>query len=57
VGELLSEPEALHKLVLGGNNLATNIARSGHSESMTYDVATGPIAVYARKLKLRSAIG
>jgi signal transduction histidine kinase len=57
VGSLLEEPGSLPKLVLGGNNLATNIARSGHSESMTYDVATGPIAEYARKLKIRSAIG
>jgi signal transduction histidine kinase len=56
-GDLLSTPAALHRLVLGGNNLVTNIARSGQSESMTYDVATGPIAVYARKLKIRSAIG
>lgn len=57
VGEFLLEPEALHKPMLGGINLATNIARSGRSESMTYDVGTGPIAVYARKLKIRSAIG
>jgi signal transduction histidine kinase len=57
VGSLFQEPGSLPKLVLGGNNLATNIARSGHSESMTYDVATGPIALYARKLEIRSAIG
>jgi signal transduction histidine kinase len=48
---------ALHRLVLGGNNLVTKILRSGNSESITYDVATGPIAAYARELHIRSAIG
>jgi signal transduction histidine kinase len=57
VGDHLPLSCALHRLVLGGNNLVTNIVRSGHSESMTYDVATGPIAAYARELGIRSAIG
>jgi signal transduction histidine kinase len=43
--------------MLGGNNLVTNLVRSGRTESMTYDVATGPIAAYARELGIHRAIG
>jgi signal transduction histidine kinase len=57
VGEHLPQTDALHRLMLGGNNLVTNILRSGRSESMTYDIATGPIAAYARQLGIRGAIG
>jgi PAS domain S-box-containing protein len=45
------------RLKLGGDNLASNILRSGHPESMSYDDASGPIAVFARRLALRSAVG
>ena len=37
VGDHLPLYCALHRLVLGGNNLVTNIVRSCHSESMTYE--------------------
>jgi signal transduction histidine kinase len=57
VGDHLPASGALPRLVLGGNNLVTQIVRSGHPESMTYDVATGPIAAHARELNLLSAIG
>ncbi len=57
VGDHLPASFAQHRLVLGGDNLVTNVARSGHSESMTYDIATGPIAAYARELGIRRAIG
>jgi signal transduction histidine kinase len=56
-GEHLPVSGVPHRLMLGGNNLVTNIVRSGHSESMTYDVATGPIGAYARELGIHSAIG
>jgi hypothetical protein len=36
------------RLNLGGDHLASNILRSGHPESMSYDDASGPIAVFAR---------
>src|SRR5215475_6637989 len=49
--------EPARRLGLGGNNLVTNIVRSGRTESMTYDVATGPIAAYARELGIHRAIG
>jgi PAS domain S-box-containing protein len=44
-------------LKLGGDNLASKILRSGQPESMSYDDASGPIAVFARRLALRSAVG
>jgi PAS domain S-box-containing protein len=45
------------RLILGGVNLASQIVHSGRPESMSYDNATGPIAVFARRLGLRSAVG
>ena len=45
------------RLKLGGDNLASKILRSGQPESMSYDNASGPIAVFARRLALRSAVG
>jgi signal transduction histidine kinase len=45
------------RLALGGNNLASKIMASGQPESMSYDDASGPIAVFARKLALRCAEG
>ncbi len=57
VGEHLPVSDTLDRLVLGGNNLVTNILRSGHSESISYDIATGPIASFARELGIHSAVG
>jgi PAS domain S-box-containing protein len=46
------------RLKLGGDNLASNILRSGQPESMSYDDnGSGPIAVFARRLALHSAVG
>jgi signal transduction histidine kinase len=45
------------RLKLGGDNLASKILRSGRPESMNYDDATGPIAGFARRTGLRSAVG
>jgi signal transduction histidine kinase len=45
------------RFALGGNNLATNILRSGHSESMSYDNASGAIVSVARMLGLCSGVG
>jgi PAS domain S-box-containing protein len=45
------------RLKLGGNNLASRILGNGRPESMSYDDASGPIAVFARRLGLRSAVG
>ena len=45
------------RLKLGGDNLASKILRSGQPESMSYDNASGPIAVFARRLPLGSAVG
>jgi PAS domain S-box-containing protein len=45
------------RLELGGNNLASRILASGRPESMSYDDASGPIAVFANRLGLHSAGG
>jgi PAS domain S-box-containing protein len=45
------------RLSLGGINLASKILDSRGPESMSYDNASGPIAVFARGLGLRSAVG
>ena len=45
------------QLRLGGDNLASKILASGQPESMSYDHASGPIAVFASKLGLHSAVG
>jgi signal transduction histidine kinase len=42
---------------VGGDNLVTNMVRSGHPESMSYDMATGPIADFARQLGIHCAVG
>jgi signal transduction histidine kinase len=43
--------------MLGGENLASKIMASGRPEWMSYDDATGPIAVFGRRFGLRSAVG
>src|SRR5689334_20993037 len=45
------------RLMLGGENLASKIMASGRPEWMSYDNATGPIALFARRLGLQSAVG
>jgi signal transduction histidine kinase len=45
------------RLMLGGENLATKILGSGQPEWLDYDTATGPIAVFGRRLGLRNAAG
>jgi PAS domain S-box-containing protein len=45
------------RLKLGGDNLASKILHSGQPESMSYDDASGPIAMFAHRLALRSAVG
>jgi PAS domain S-box-containing protein len=45
------------RLRLGGDNLASKILGSGQPEAMSYDHASGPIAVFARRIGLRSAVG
>jgi PAS domain S-box-containing protein len=45
------------RLMLGGENLASKIRDSGRPEWMSYVDASGPIAVFARRLGLRSAVG
>src|ERR1700754_1924480 len=52
-----SSPLLGDRLTLGGDNLATKILRSGQPESMSYDNASGPIAEFARRMALRSAVG
>ncbi len=57
-GGSMQTPSLLEdRLMLGGENLASKILDSGRPERMTYDKATGPIAVFARRLGLRSAVG
>jgi PAS domain S-box-containing protein len=50
-------PRLGDRLRLGGDNLASNIVRSGRPESICYDAASGPIAALARTLGLRCAVG
>lgn len=45
------------RMKLGGENLASRILGSGRPEWMSYDVATGPVAAFARRLGLRTAVG
>jgi PAS domain S-box-containing protein len=56
-GGHISTSSVVDRLKLGGNNLASRILDSGRPESMSYDNATGPIAVFARRIGLRSAVG
>jgi PAS domain S-box-containing protein len=56
-GGSMQAPSLLEdRLMLGGENLASKILGSGRPEWMSYDNATGPIAVFARRLGLRSAV-
>jgi signal transduction histidine kinase len=57
VGERWCASNTLNRTVIGGNNLVTNIRRSGHSETMSYDVASGEIASFARVLGIESGVG
>jgi PAS domain S-box-containing protein len=52
-----SSPLLGDRLMLGGDNLASKILGSGQPESMSYDNASGPIAVFARRFELRCAVG
>src|SRR6195256_92745 len=45
------------RLTLGGANLASNILRSGQSESISYDAASGPIGAFACTLGLHCGVG
>jgi PAS domain S-box-containing protein len=57
-GGSMQTPSLLEdRLTLGGDNLASKILVSRRSEWMSYDKATGAIAVFARRLGLRSAVG
>jgi PAS domain S-box-containing protein len=56
-GGHISTASVVDRLKLGGNNLASRILDSGRPESMNYDNATGPIAVFGRRIGLRSAVG
>jgi signal transduction histidine kinase len=56
-GGALATAELGDRLRLGGNNLASTILRTGQSESMSYDDASGPIGVFAHTLGIRSAVG
>jgi signal transduction histidine kinase len=49
--------ELNNRLALGGNNLVSKILRTGRSEAMSYVNASGPTAAFARKLKIRNAVG
>jgi PAS domain S-box-containing protein len=57
-GGSIQTPSLLEdRLMLGGENLASKILDNGRPQWMSYDNATGPIAVFARRLGLRSAVG
>jgi PAS domain S-box-containing protein len=56
-GGHISTSSVVDRLKLGGNNLASRILDSGRPEAMSYDDATGPISVFARRIGLRSAVG
>jgi signal transduction histidine kinase len=56
-GGAMPAAELGDRLRLGGNNLASTILRSGQSESMSYDEASGPIGAFAHTLGIRSAVG
>jgi transcriptional regulator with GAF, ATPase, and Fis domain len=56
-GGAMPAAELGDRLRLGGNNLASAILRSGQSESMSYDHASGPIGAFAHTLGIRSAVG
>jgi signal transduction histidine kinase len=56
-GGAMPAAELGDRLRLGGNNLASTILRSGQSESMSYDDASGPIGAFAHTLGIRSAVG
>jgi PAS domain S-box-containing protein len=45
------------RLTLGGDNLASNILRSGQPESISYDAASGPIGAFACTLGLQCGVG
>ena len=57
VGGSISRSWDSIRLSLGGINLASKILDSRQPESMNYDNASGPIAVFARGLGLHSAVG
>ena len=57
VGGQMPTSALVDRLTLGGNNLASNILRSGRPDSISYDDASGPIATFARTLGIRSAVG
>ena len=57
VGGQIPTSALVDRLTLGGNNLASNILRSGRPDSISYDDASGPIATFARTLGIRSAVG
>jgi signal transduction histidine kinase len=56
-GGAMPTAELGDRLRLGGNNLASTILRSGQSESMSYDDASGPVGAFAHTLGIRSAVG
>jgi signal transduction histidine kinase len=56
-GGHISTSSVVDRFKLGGNNLASRILSNGRPESMNYDDASGPIAVFARRIGLRSAVG
>jgi PAS domain S-box-containing protein len=56
-GHMQTTPLLADRIALGGENLASKIFASGQAESMSYDNATGPIAAFARRIGLRSAVG
>jgi signal transduction histidine kinase len=56
-GPMQATPLLAERIALGGDNLASKIFASGQAESMSYDNATGPIAAFARRIGLRSAVG
>ena len=57
VGGQMPTSALVDRLTLGGNNLASNILRSGRPDSISYEDASGPIATFARTLGIRSAVG
>jgi len=56
-GPMQSSSPLGERLKLGGDNLASKILVSGQPESISYEDASGPIAVFAHRLALRCAVG
>jgi PAS domain S-box-containing protein len=56
-GGPMPQPELVDRPTIGGNNLVSNIRRSGHPEAITYDAASGPIGEFAHTLGIRSGVG